>query len=51
MITPVLSIDKLPLGDGLQLGPVTRAIQGCYFSVVRGEKPAYRGWLTPVYGR
>jgi branched-chain amino acid aminotransferase len=50
-ITPVVSIDRLPLGDGVQPGPVTRAIQTCYFAVVRGEKPAYRRWLTPVYGR
>ncbi|HWC01862.1 MAG TPA: branched-chain-amino-acid transaminase [Methylomirabilota bacterium] len=50
-ITPVVSIDRLPLGDGVQPGPVTRAIQACYFAVVRGEKPAYRRWLTPVYGR
>ena len=50
-ITPVLSVDKLALGDGTRPGPVTRAIQECYFAVVRGEKPAYRGWLTPVYGR
>lgn len=50
-ITPVVSIDRLPLGDGAQPGPVTRAIKECYFAVVRGEKPAYRRWLTPVYGR
>ena len=50
-ITPVVSIDRLPLGDGVQPGPVTQAIQTCYFAVVRGEKPAYRRWLTPVYGR
>jgi len=50
-ITAVLSIDRLPLGDGAQPGPVTRAIQDCYFSVVRGDKPTYRSWLTPVYGR
>ncbi len=50
-ITGVLSVDRLPRGDGKQPGPVTRAIQDCYFSVVRGEKPAYRGWLTPVYGK
>jgi branched-chain amino acid aminotransferase len=50
-ITPILAIDKLPLGGGTEPGPVTRAVQACYFSVVRGEKPAYRGWLTPVYGR
>ncbi len=50
-ITPVLSIDRLALGNGTQPGPLTKAIQDCYFAVVRGEKPAYRGWLTPVYGR
>ena len=49
-ITPVLSVDRLPLGDGTEPGPVTRAIHACYFSVVRGEKSAYRAWLTPVYG-
>jgi branched-chain amino acid aminotransferase len=50
-ITPVLSIDRLPLGAGKEPGPVTRAIQACYFSVVRGERAAYRDWLTPVHGR
>jgi branched-chain amino acid aminotransferase len=50
-ITPILSVDRLPLGDGKEPGPVTRSIHACYFSVVRGEKPAYREWLTPVYGR
>lgn len=50
-ITPVVSIDRLALGDGAQPGPLTQAIQACYFAVVRGEKPAYRHWLTPVYGR
>lgn len=49
-ITPVLSIDRLALGDGAAPGPVTRAIQDCYFSVVRGEHATYRAWLTPVYG-
>jgi branched-chain amino acid aminotransferase len=50
-IAPIVSVDRLPLGDGAKPGPVTRAIQACYFSVVRGERPAYRDWLTPVYGR
>jgi branched-chain amino acid aminotransferase len=50
-ITPILSVDRLALGDGAHPGPVTKAIQDCYFAVVRGEKPAYRQWLTPVYGR
>ena len=47
----MVSIDRLALGDGVHPGPMTRAIQACYFAVVRGEKPAYRHWLTPVYGR
>jgi branched-chain amino acid aminotransferase len=50
-ITPVLSIDRLALGDGVTPGPVTKAIQDCYFAVVRGENPTYRAWLTPVYGK
>ena len=50
-ITPIVSIDRLPLGDGTQPGPVTRRIKECYFGVVRGEKPAYRSWLTPVWGK
>jgi branched-chain amino acid aminotransferase len=50
-ITPVLSVDRLPLGDGERPGPVTSAIQECYLAVVRGERPAYRDWLTPVYNR
>jgi branched-chain amino acid aminotransferase len=50
-ITPIVSVDRLPLGDGKQPGRVTRAVQDCYFAVVRGEKPAYRRWLTPVYGK
>jgi branched-chain amino acid aminotransferase len=50
-ITPIVSIDRLPLGDGAQPGPVTRRIKECYFAVVRGEKPVYRSWLTPVWGK
>jgi len=50
-ITPILSLDKLILGNGKEPGPVTRAMQACYFAVVRREKSAYRGWLTPVHGR
>ena len=48
-ITPIVSLDRMPIGDGHQPGPITRAMQACYFAVVRGEKPVYRRWLTPVY--
>ncbi len=47
-IEPILSVDRLPVGDGT-VGPVTRAMQERYFAVVRGEDPAYRHWLTPVW--
>lgn len=47
-IEPLLSIDRMPVGDGT-VGPVTRAFQERYFRVVRGEDPAYRHWLTPVW--
>jgi branched-chain amino acid aminotransferase len=50
-ITPIVSLDRMPIGDGHQPGPITRAMQACYFAVVRGEKPVYRRWLTPVYPR
>jgi branched-chain amino acid aminotransferase len=50
-IMPVLSVDRLPVGGGSLPGPVTKAMQDCYLTIVRGEHPAYRHWLTPVYGR
>jgi hypothetical protein len=28
---------------------VTKRIQDVYFAAARGELPAYRRWLTPVY--
>lgn len=46
-IIPVVSIDRLPVGNG-QIGPVTRALQQLYFDTVRGLVPDRHGWLTPV---
>lgn len=48
-IQPILSVDRLNLGDG-QPGPVTRRVQQAYFDAVRGALPARRGWLTPMLG-
>ncbi len=48
-IQPILSVDRLPVGDGTP-GPVTVALQERYFAIVRGEDPAFRDWLTPVWG-
>jgi branched-chain amino acid aminotransferase len=47
-ITPIISLDRYPIGTG-RPGPVTRRLQELYFSVVEGRVPQYRDWLTPVY--
>jgi len=47
-ITPVVSIDHYPVGNG-QRGPLTQKIQEIYFSVARGKDERYESWLTPVY--
>jgi branched-chain amino acid aminotransferase len=49
-ISPVVEIDRRPMDAG-QIGPITRALQGIYFDVVRGVNRAYAGWLQPVYER
>ena len=46
-IQPVLSIDRLPVGDGLR-GPLTRRLQERFDQAVRGES-ARESWTTPVY--
>jgi len=47
-ITPVLSIDRRPLGDG-QLGPITKKLMKHYHDLQHGMLE--RHWLTPVYER
>ncbi len=46
-ITPVRSVDRLPVGNGAR-GPVTAAIQDVFFGIVRGESEDKWDWLTPV---
>ncbi len=46
-ITPVRSVDRLPVGNGAR-GPVTAAIQEVFFGIVRGESEDKWDWLTPV---
>lgn len=45
-ITPVRSVDKLPVGKGSR-GPITKAIQNEFFAITSGAKDPY-GWLTYV---
>ncbi len=48
-IQPILSVDRLKLGDG-SVGPVTRRVQAAYFDAVRGALPGRQVWLTPMLG-
>lgn len=46
-ITPVRSIDRVPVGSG-DPGPVTRALQNELLGVAKGRIADRHGWLTPV---
>jgi len=46
-VTPIRSVDRLPVGDG-KVGPVTRRIQQRYLDIVYGRIPDTHGWLTYV---
>lgn len=47
-LTPVVSVDRVPVGDG-RPGPISRHLQQRYFEAITGQLPAYRHWLTPVF--
>ena len=46
-ITPVRSVDRLPVGTGTR-GPITKAVQDEFFAITSGQKPDKYGWLTYV---
>jgi branched-chain amino acid aminotransferase len=46
-VTPVRSVDGLPVGEGAR-GPVTKSLQEAFFAIVRGEVKDRHGWLTLV---
>jgi branched-chain amino acid aminotransferase len=46
-ITPVRSVDRLPVGDG-KVGPVTLALQTRFLDLVSGRAQDLHHWLTPV---
>jgi len=46
-ITPIRSVDKIPVGNGRR-GPVTAALQQAFFDYVNGVVPDRYGWLLPV---
>lgn len=47
-VTPVLSVDRVPVNDGTP-GPITTQIQRHFFEAITGQRPEYSSWLTPVY--
>jgi branched-chain amino acid aminotransferase len=46
-VTPVVEVDRRPIGDGKR-GPLTRSLQTAYFDAVHGRDANHRAWLTPV---
>ena len=47
-ITPILSIDRFPLGNG-EVGPITKKLSRAYMDLVRGVDRRHPEWRTPVY--
>jgi branched-chain amino acid aminotransferase len=47
-VTPIRSVDKIPVGKGTR-GPITTAIQEKFFSLVNAEDAGKSDWLTFVY--
>lgn len=46
-ITPVRSIDRIPVGSGTR-GPITKALQERFFGITSGTVEDKHGWLTYV---
>jgi len=46
-ITPIVSVDKIIVGDGVA-GALTKSIKQRYFDIVRGKVEVYKEWLLPV---
>lgn len=46
-VTPVRSVDKIPVGNGKR-GPITEKFQNEFFGLVSGKIADRHGWLTPV---
>lgn len=46
-ITPVKSVDRIPVGTG-QRGPVTKRLQDAFFGLFSGKTADRWGWLEPL---
>lgn len=47
-ITPIVSIDRFPVGTG-QVGPITQGLLTAYMNLVRGVDQRYSQWRTATY--
>jgi len=47
-VTPILSVDRHPVGDGT-MGPLTAKVREAYFHAVRTGSAPHPEWRTPVY--
>ena len=47
-IMPILSVDKMPAGNG-KPGEVTRFLQDKFTEIVRGNNKEFNEWIYPVY--
>ena len=48
-VTPILSVDRRPVGEGV-MGPLTAKVRDTYFRAVRDGSAPHPEWRTPVYG-
>jgi len=48
-VTPILSVDRRPVGEGV-MGPLTAKVRDAYFRAVRDGSAPHPEWRTPVYG-
>ncbi len=46
-ITPMISLDRMPIGKG-EVGPVVRRLQERFFALTGGQREDAMQWLTPV---
>lgn len=47
-LAPIISVDRVPVGDG-KVGPIASKLQELYYEAVRGRVPKYKNWCTPVF--
>ncbi len=47
-VTPILSIDKYPVGDG-KSSEITNYLHKQYLDAVSGKNEKFKNWVTPIY--